>query len=57
MSSYLKKVTKSREAFRKKLSSKSIGEKSTLLDRLIIILTGAPTIRDVVLFPQLKRKD
>lgn len=34
MSSYLKKVTKSKEAFRKKLASKSIGEKLTLLDRL-----------------------
>ncbi|QQL45547.1 lysine--tRNA ligase [Sulfuriroseicoccus oceanibius] len=27
------------------------------IDRLIMMLLGAPTIRDVVLFPQLKRKD
>ncbi len=27
------------------------------IDRLIMMLTGAATIRDVVLFPQLKRKD
>lgn len=27
------------------------------IDRLIMMLTGAQTIRDVVLFPQLKRKD
>jgi lysyl-tRNA synthetase class 2 len=27
------------------------------IDRLIMMLTGAPTIRDVVLFPQLKNKD
>jgi len=27
------------------------------LDRLCMMLTGAPTIRDVVLFPLLKRKD
>eukprot|EP00112_Aurelia_sp_Birch-Aquarium-sp1_P009802 Seg21278.1 transcript_id=Seg21278.1/GoldUCD/mRNA.D3Y31 product="Lysine-tRNA ligase" protein_id=Seg21278.1/GoldUCD/D3Y31 len=27
------------------------------IDRLIMMLTGAPTIRDVVLFPQLKHKD
>ena len=27
------------------------------LDLLCMMLTGAPTIRDVVLFPLLKRKD
>jgi len=27
------------------------------LNRLCMMLTGAPTIRDVVLFPLLKRKD
>jgi len=27
------------------------------IDRLIMMLTGAATIRDVVLFPQLKKKD
>jgi len=27
------------------------------IDRLIMMLLGAPTIRDVVLFPQLKNKD
>ncbi len=34
MSAYLKKVTESKEAFRKKLAAKSIGEKLTILDRL-----------------------